>query len=117
MFFGKLNLTFFVFFPHILQTFFQPVALLTCLDTSELKVVQKPAKFMQLKLQLALLARLTFRPSEACEYEWGPLRRLSPPGVLSEKEGEGELGGRVMELIKLGPLSILHKMGWDQGKD
>lgn len=29
--------------------------------------------------------------------------------MLSEKEGEGELGGNVMELIKLGPLSILHK--------
>ena len=50
---------------------------------------------------------LTLRPSEACEYEWGPFRRLPPPGVLSENEGEGELGGRVMELIKLGPLSIL----------
>lgn len=27
--------------------------------------------------------------------------------MLSENEGDGELGGRVMELIKLGPLSIL----------
>lgn len=47
-----------------------------------------------------------FSTSEACEKEWGPLRRLPPPGVLSENEGDGELGGRVMELIKLGPLSI-----------
>lgn len=35
------------------------------------------------------------------------MRRLPPPGVLSENEGDGELGGRVIELIKLGPLSIL----------
>ena len=27
--------------------------------------------------------------------------------MLSEKEGDGELGGRVMELMRLGPLSIL----------
>ena len=43
-------------------------------------------------------------------YEWGPLSRLPPPGVLSENEGDGELGGRVMELIKLGPLSILQQV-------
>lgn len=38
------------------------------------------------------------------------MRRLPPPGVLSENEGDGELGGRVMELIKLGPLSILQQV-------
>lgn len=54
--------------------------------------------------------RLTFRLSVACVYEWGPLRRLPPPGVLSENEGDGELGGRVIELIKLGPLSILRRV-------
>lgn len=27
--------------------------------------------------------------------------------MLSENEGDGELGGSVMELIRLGPLSIL----------
>lgn len=27
--------------------------------------------------------------------------------MLSENEGDGELGGSVMELIKLGPLSML----------
>lgn len=34
--------------------------------------------------------------------------------MLSENEGDGELGGRVMELIKLGPLSILHQVEWEQ---
>lgn len=38
------------------------------------------------------------------------MRRLPPPGVLSENEGDGELGGSVIELIKLGPLSILFDM-------
>lgn len=37
------------------------------------------------------------------------MRRLPPPGVLSENEGDGELGGSVMELIKLGPLSNLEQ--------
>lgn len=50
-------------------------------------------------------------------YEWGPLRRLPPPGVLSENEGDGELGGRVMELIKLGPLSILQQVEREQQRD
>lgn len=31
--------------------------------------------------------------------------------MLSENEGDGELGGSVIELIKLGPLSILFKQG------
>lgn len=66
---------------------------------------------------LTSLVWLTFSPSEACEKEWGPLRRLPPPGVLSENEGDGELGGRVMELIKLGPLSILQKVGWEQWRE
>ena len=57
---------------------------------------------------------LTLRTSGGCEYEWGPFRRLFPPGVLSEKEGEGELGGRVMELMRLGPLSILRGAGKQQ---
>jgi len=42
------------------------------------------------------------------------LRRLPPPGVLSEKEGDGELGGRVMELMRLGPLSILQGPGGEK---
>lgn len=33
--------------------------------------------------------------------------------MLSENEGDGELGGKVMELIKLGPLSILHQVEWE----
>lgn len=45
------------------------------------------------------------------------MRRLPPPGVLSENEGDGELGGRVMELIKLGPLSILYQVEWEQQRD
>lgn len=32
--------------------------------------------------------------------------------MLSENEGEGELGGSVIELIKLGPLSILFRSRW-----
>lgn len=33
--------------------------------------------------------------------------------MLSENEGDGELGGSVIELIKLGPLSILFRSrGW-----
>lgn len=45
------------------------------------------------------------------------MRRLPPPGVLSENEGDGELGGRVIELIKLGPLSILNQRGWEHQKE
>ena len=40
------------------------------------------------------------------------MSRLDPPGLPSENEGDGELGGRVMELIRLGPLSILRWIGW-----
>lgn len=37
------------------------------------------------------------------------MSRLPPPGILSENEGDGELGGKVMELMRLGPLSILRE--------
>lgn len=37
--------------------------------------------------------------------------------MLSENEGDGELGGRVIELIKLGPLSILHQVEWEQQRE
>lgn len=37
--------------------------------------------------------------------------------MLSENEGDGELGGKVMELIKLGPLSILHQVKWGKQQD
>ena len=37
------------------------------------------------------------------------MRRLPPPGVVSVNEGDGEEGGRVMELRRLGPLSSLRQ--------
>lgn len=40
-------------------------------------------------------------------YECGPFSKLPPPGVLSENEGDCEVGGRVMELSRVGPLSRL----------
>lgn len=45
------------------------------------------------------------------------MSRLPPPGVLSENDGDGELGGRVMELMRLGPLSILPGERWRQQRE
>lgn len=48
------------------------------------------------------------------------MSRLPPPGVVSVNEGDGEEGGRVMELRRLGPLSNLGERrmdGWTDDRE
>lgn len=42
----------------------------------------------------------------ACVYECGPFSRLPPPALLSLYDGEGELGGSVIDPRRLDPLSL-----------
>ncbi len=52
--------------------------------------------------------------SAACVYECGPFSRLPPPALLSLYDGEGELGGSVIDPRRLDPLSLLF---WQQGEE
>lgn len=59
----------------------------------------------------------TFIVSVLGVYECGPFSKLPPPGVLSENEGDWEVGGRGMELSRVGPLSRLgERQKWGERK-